>query len=338
LLGGNYQSQVNVQGRGIEMEIEKVLHILQDGRFHSGEVIGKELGISRAAVWKVLQKAKEESGIAIHRVPGKGYRLANPLSLLDSSRLLPSLAELSWALSLRSQIDSTNAEALRLMAGRSRQPLVVLAEAQSNGRGRRGRHWVSPYGENLYFTLGCSVAEGFAQLAGLSLVVGIATLRALESEGLANGGLKWPNDIYSHGKKIAGILVEIAGDPADLCQVAIGIGVNVNMTESASSIDQEWTSLRLQLGRFVDRSALAIQLAQQLQRYLQRFLDRGFHAFKDEWEQAHLWQGEECLLSTPLTSIEGVVLGVDGQGGIRLRVDGREQVFCGGELSLRRIE
>jgi len=69
------------------MEIEKVLHILQDGRFHSGEVIGKELGISRAAVWKVLQKAKEESGIAIHRVPGKGYRLANPLSLLDSSRL-----------------------------------------------------------------------------------------------------------------------------------------------------------------------------------------------------------------------------------------------------------
>ena len=123
--------------------------------------------------------------------------------------------------------------------------LVIVAEQQTAGRGRRGRAWVSP-GENLYYSLAITVG-GARELEGLSLVVGLAVLRALESLGVRDAGLKWPNDLLQGGKKIAGILLELSGDPADLCHVVIGIGINVNM-KTVTDIGQPWTSLREALG------------------------------------------------------------------------------------------
>lgn len=120
------------------------------------------------------------------------------------------------------------------------------------------------------------------------------------------------------GKKIAGILLELSGDPADLCHVVIGIGINVNM-KTATDIGQPWTSLREALGELVDRSRLLSALNRQLADYLDRHSREGFAASREEWESCNLWQGAQVILSTALSSIEGRVLGVDSRGALRPR-------------------
>lgn len=309
----------------------QLLRLLADGRFHSGEELGALLGVSRSAVWKQLQLLQETTGLSLFKVRGKGYRLAHPISLLSETALQARLAHLQ--VRVEERIDSTNAWAIRQLASVS-PPFLVLAEAQSAGRGRRGRQWLSPYGANLYFSLAIRVDRSATQLQALSLVVGVAVLRVLRLEGVSNVGLKWPNDLMAGGKKVAGILLELNGDPADLCSVVIGIGVNVNMLRG-DGIDQPWTSLQLETGRQIDRTRLAVALAEELERVLRQHREQGFAAFHCEWEANHLWQGREVRLISGVHEVSGTVRGVTGDGALRLAIAGDEQVFSGGELSLR---
>lgn len=308
-----------------------LLKLLQDGRFHSGEALGAALGVSRSAIWKQLQSLQEELGLAVHTVRGRGYRLQSPMILLDEA-----LLQADWPCSVLSSVDSTNAEALRRLARGDAPPFLVLSERQQAGRGRRGRNWVSPFGDNLYYSLALPVGGGMRQLEGLSLVVGLALLHALRALGVANVGLKWPNDLLVNGRKIAGVLLELYGDPADLCHVVIGVGVNVNMQPgSRVAIDQPWTSMRSELGNLVDRNQLVVAFNTQLVRYLAQHHQHGFSSLQEEWQDNHLWQGRNVVLVSGANAVEGVVLGVDQSGAIRLSVDGVERSFSGGELGLR---
>jgi BirA family biotin operon repressor/biotin-[acetyl-CoA-carboxylase] ligase len=313
-----------------------LLKLLQDGQFHSGEALGAALGVSRAAVWKQLQALQGELGIVIHKVRGRGYRLEAPLHLLDAQRLnAPSVAP-QWLAHVHSSADSTNAEALRLTAAAQQIPFYVVAERQTSGRGRRGREWVSPFGENLYYSLVLRIDGGMRQLEGMSLVVGLALLQVIRDAGVVNAGLKWPNDVLVGKRKLAGILLELSGDPADVCHVVIGIGLNVNMRPSGQqAIGQPWTSLQEELGQVLDRNELIIALNQQLERYLAIQLRDGFAALQTQWQSNHLWQGCAVALTAGNDPVEGVVVGVDRSGAIRLNVNGQEQSFSGGELSLR---
>lgn len=313
-----------------------LLKLLQDGQFHSGEALGVALGISRSAVWKKLQGLERELGVEIFKVPGRGYRLSSPMSLLDADLIAQASGRVGWPVSLVTTIDSTNAEVFRRLERGVKAPFVLLAECQTAGRGRRGRVWVSPFAENLYCSLVLRVDGGMSQVEALSLTVGLAVARALKTLGVAAVGLKWPNDVLWEGRKLSGILLELAGDPADVCHVVIGIGINVNMpVEATVSIDQPWTSLRQCLGGSVDRNQLAIELLQQLHIHLERHWQGGFAALREEWEALHVWRGRTVSLTAGQNTIVGAVLGVDVRGGIRLAVEGREQVFSGGELSLR---
>ena len=311
----------------------QLLRLLADGRFHSGEELGNLLGISRSAVWKQLQQLQAESGVRLYKLRGKGYRLEQPLSLLSEERLAKQLPNLR--LYLEERVDSTNAMALRLLPA-SAPPFLVLAEAQTAGRGRRGRQWVSPYGENLYFSLVIRIERSATQLQALSLVVGLAVLNTLRQMGVAQVGLKWPNDLLVGQKKIAGILLELNGDPADICHVVIGIGINANML-AVEGVDQDWTSMRLETGRPVDRNALAVSLLEELEWLLALHKEQGFAVFHREWESNHIWQGCPVRLISGVHEIAGTVLGVTVDGALRLRLDadGNEQVYSGGELSLR---
>ncbi|NWD51127.1 bifunctional biotin--[acetyl-CoA-carboxylase] ligase/biotin operon repressor BirA [Pseudomonas gingeri] len=311
-----------------------LLKLLKDGRFHSGEALGAALGVSRSAVWKQLQQLEAELGLSIHKVRGRGYQLASPLVLLDQQAIAAAKPSPTWPVHVYESIDSTNAEALRLVERAARVPFVVVAERQTAGRGRRGRQWVSPFAENIYYSLLLRVDGGMRQLEGLSLVVGLAVLHALRELGIPGAGLKWPNDVLVGNKKIAGILLELVGDPADVCHVVLGIGINVNM-QVADQVDQQWTSARLETGRPVDRNQLIASLSEKLQDYLQRHQAAGFAAIQAEWEQNHLWQGREVSLVAGTNIIDGTVLGIDLQGALRLRVEGVENAFSGGELSLR---
>lgn len=311
-----------------------LLELLKDGRFHSGEALGAALGVSRSAVWKQLQLLEAELNLPIHKVRGKGYRLASPLVFLNARDISRSAPSLQWPIYIYDSIDSTNAEALRLVGIAQAAPFLVLAEQQVAGRGRRGRKWVSPFAQNIYYSLVLRIEDGLRQLEGLSLVVGLAVIQALRESGVQDAVLKWPNDVLVGQKKIAGILLELVGDPADICHVVIGIGVNVNM-QKADEVDQQWTSVQLETGAAADRNALVAQVGLQLQCYLDRHKASGFAALQEEWERNHAWQGRAVSLIAGVNCVDGVVLGVDRQGALRLSVDGVEKAYSGGELSLR---
>lgn len=311
-----------------------LLKLLEDGAFHSGEDLGAAIGVSRSAVWKKLQQLESELGVEIHKVRGRGYRLARPLSLLNDARLQEANSSLGWTTCVLDSVDSTNAEAMRLVAKAEALPLLVVAERQTAGRGRRGRKWVSPFAENVYFSLALRIEGGMRQIEGLSLLVGLAVVSMLRELGVANAGLKWPNDILVGGRKLSGVLLELTGDPADVCHVVIGVGINVNM-RNAPEVDQSWTSMMLETGAPLDRNAVVVSLSDHLARYLGKHSEFGFGAFQAEWEQNHLWQGQRVTLFSGMEEIEGVVLGINAIGALRLQVGEQESVFSGGELSLR---
>lgn len=314
------------------MDMLKLLTLLADGDFHSGNELGAEIGISRAAVWKRLQGLTDEFGLELQSVSGKGYRLSQPLSLIDLNSLqasFPSLPIFAY-----DSISSTNEYAKKLLATQS-APLAVLAEHQTQGRGRRGREWNSPYAKNLYLSFVWPVTQGMAQIDGLSLVIGLAVVRAVKQVVGTTAQLKWPNDVLINNAKVAGILLELVGDPADLCNVVIGIGVNLNMTGTNQAIDQQWTSLALETGKQIDRTKFAQSILESLDWYLDKQKNYGFSSLKAEWLNVHAWQGREVVLSAGNELVRGRVTGIGEKGEICLLVDGQERLFIGGELSLR---
>lgn len=313
----------------------KLLKLLGDGRFHSGQDLGDGLGVSRSAVWKQLQQMETEFNIKVHKVRGRGYKLETPISFLDADEIAASMgAVASWPVIVHDSLGSTNATAVKLVGEQVAAPFIVLAERQTAGRGRRGRKWISPFGENIYYSLTLRIDGGMRQIEGLSLLVGLAVLKTLRAAGVQQAGLKWPNDVLVGQRKIAGILLELIGDPADVCHVIIGVGINVNMTD-ATEVDQLWTSVRLETGLHVNRNRLAGELSSNIQAYLVEHQSKGFSAFRAEWESNHLWQGRAVDLLTGAHAVQGTVLGIDAQGALRLQVGGEERVFSGGELSLR---
>lgn len=309
---------------------------LADGDFHSGEHLGELLGVSRTAVWKHLQKL-EALGLDIESVKGKGYRIAGGIELLDWQRIKtivsPEVAGVLNRVDVLESIDSTNRHLMAM--GEAANRVVCLAEHQSQGRGRRGRSWNSPFGKNLYLSLGWQFDGGAASLEGLSLVVGIAVRRALgDSDQLR---LKWPNDLHYQGRKLAGILLEMQGDPAGVCNVVIGIGVNVGMSEgSRSDIDQPWSDTS-ELG-VTSRNQLAGQILDELIPVLLTFGERGFRYYREEWNCYDACRDHPVRLYTPAFEILGVARGVADNGAILIDVDGVTKEFNGGELSLRLVK
>jgi BirA family biotin operon repressor/biotin-[acetyl-CoA-carboxylase] ligase len=311
-----------------------LLKLLKDGRFHSGQVLGAALGVSRSAVWKQLQQLEAEFDVSIHKVRGRGYQLATPLQFLDAEEIARATNHAGWPVHVYDSIDSTNAEALRKVDAGAQAPFLVTAERQTAGRGRRGRKWVSPFAQNVYYSLVLRIEGGMRQIEGLSLVTGLAVMHALQEAGVTKAGLKWPNDVLVADRKIAGILLELVGDPADVCHVVLGIGINVNMQVN-TEVDQQWTSVQLQTSSAVNRNRLVASLNNHLQLLLERHRTGGFEALQSEWEQHHLWQGRAVSLIAGTQRIDGQVLGVDRQGALRLKVGNEEKSYSGGELSLR---
>ena len=317
--------------------MEALVKLLADGEFHAGDDLGERLGVSRAAVWKQVQKL-QQMGLDVQSVKGKGYRLSRPLELLDADAiraLMPAEAHrLLSRLDIHPQATSTNDLAMtQATAGGS--GAVFIAEQQTAGRGRRGRTWISPFGCNLYMSCVWEFYQGAAALEGLSLATGVAVVRALAHLGVEGAGLKWPNDVLLNDAKVAGILLEMTGDPSGRCQVVLGVGVNHLMPDSAATdIDQAWTRLD-EVCPGVSRNALAAAVLSQLLLMLDKFRDAGFAAFHADWEGLDRFRGRDVVIKTGAEDIPGVATGVDRTGGLRLQTPSGELIMKGGELSLR---
>ncbi len=315
-----------------------LLRRLADGAFHSGSELGEILGVSRTAVWKALGKL-ESLGLALESVKGKGYRLKEALDLFDADQILDALPESLRArlvLQVEQSIDSTNTQvnARWLSRPASAPPfLALLAEQQTAGRGRRGRTWQSPFARNIYMSLGFELSGGVEALSGLSLVVGVAIVRALQKLGIQGAGLKWPNDVWIDERKVAGVLVELQGEATTAWRVVVGLGVNVSMTaQQGVQIDQPWISLNeLQP---VSRNHLASLLLQELILVLDEYKGGGFATFIDEWRHYDVLRERAVLVDGG--RLQGVAEGIDAAGALLLRLaDGRLESLNAGELSVR---
>lgn len=319
----------------------KLLKMLADGGFHSGDDLGAELGISRAAVWKQIKKLQGH-GFDIYSVRGKGYRLSEPLSLLDKETLLRGIASeivgKLAGLDVFGSINSTNDHAMTMATEGIASGYFCLAERQFAGRGRRGRQWVSPFGKNVYMSCVWHFYSGAAALEGLSLAAGVAVVRALKGLGVTGLSLKWPNDIYFNSKKLGGILLEMTGDPSGRCQVVLGVGLNIAMPDdSGEKIDQPWTDLESVAG-VTDRNLVVSRLIEELVIMLSEFESKGFLGFRDEWSGLDAYLGKSVVVSTGLSTQHGVASGVDNTGALLLMTDLGMEEIKGGEVSLRPMQ
>lgn len=314
--------------------LNQLLHLLADGDFHSGTALGHHLNMSRAAVWKQL-KGVEALGVKLHRVRGRGYRIAGGLDLLDVEAIQRQLPVLDpvFNVQLHMSLPSTNQTLMQRQQQQSIHGDLVLAEVQTSGRGRLGRQWQSPFGQNIALSLGWHFAGGVTALEGLSLVVGVSLAQALADLGVRQVQLKWPNDVLVDGRKLAGILLEMRGDASGPCQVVIGIGLNVHLMHDPL-IDQPWVSLT-QLGYQLKRNNIVAQMLLRLNQYLVRFVQYGFAAVREEWQHYHCYQDQKVELMHADQTIEGICRGVNLLGGLMIERHGVVETYTGGEISLR---
>ncbi|UNK48805.1 bifunctional biotin--[acetyl-CoA-carboxylase] ligase/biotin operon repressor BirA [Lysobacter sp. S4-A87] len=311
----------------------------------SGDALAQASGQTRAAVWKRIE-ALREAGVAIEAQAGRGYRLAQPIDLLDAAAIREQLpADASSALAGMETawtIDSTNSELLRRPTP-ERGALVLLAERQSGGRGRRGREWASPLAAHLYLSLARQFGGGLARLGGLSLVAGIAAAEALQAAGFAGVRLKWPNDLVVVDpdgalRKLGGILVEGGGEHAGPVRAVIGLGINVRMPAAvAAQIDQPWCDLASLATTPPDRNALAAAVLARLLHALEEFDANGLAGFNARYAALDALAGQGVSMHGATATVHGTALGLADDGALRVRLDnGEERHFHAGEVSVRR--
>ncbi len=315
-----------------------LLRILTDGRFHSGERLGRALGLSRAGVWNLIRRI-EALGLRVFKVRGRGYRLAEALDLFELDGLAARLKKISPELCVEvlDECPSTNTVLAQRAAVGAPHGTVLVCEHQSAGRGRRGHSWVSVVGGSLAFSILWRFSRGTGALGGLSLALAVGAAKALERLGTRGVGVKWPNDLYCGGRKLGGILIESSGDILGPSAVIVGVGINVRLgTQTRERIGAPATDIASHSEAVPSRTAAFVELLESVTGVLARFSREGFAPFREEWLQRHAWQGRRVALSQAGQRVaEGKVLGVAEDGALILAsVDGVER-FHSGELSLR---
>ncbi len=336
----------------MNISTQKLLEQLADGQYHSGESLGELLGISRAAIWKQLQ-ALQTLGVNVQSVKGRGYCVEGGLDLLHRAEIEKGFNELIGdadskltKLIVENELDSTSQYLIKMSAqGEAIHGWVCFAEKQSAGRGRRGRVWQSPFASNLYFSIGWRIHSGVAAVEGLSLAVGVCLCEALEHFGFVDLQLKWPNDLLYKNKKLGGILLEISGDAAGECDLVLGVGLNVSMSEKAAEeIDQPWIDLfsiaNEQARVLPSRDQLAAHLLHALFSMLRNFEAQGFAQWRDPWQKRNAHAGKEITLhmGAKAQAKRGMMLGVNNSGALLLNTEQGVEAFIGGEISLRSLD
>jgi BirA family biotin operon repressor/biotin-[acetyl-CoA-carboxylase] ligase len=322
-----------------------LLRLLADGRVHSGEELAERLAISRAAVWKQLHQLADW-GIKLQATPGRGYRLARPLDPLDADVIRAALPQFAAGrlrnLEVHDELGSTSD---RLLAAAELPPGLFdacLAEFQSAGRGRRGRHWLAPFGSGLCLSVNWTFRDAPAALGALSLAAGVAVLRALHGLRIGGLALKWPNDIVHGRRKLGGVLVDMRGEAAGPAYVVVGAGINLRLPARTrmelQAAGTEVTDLEELVGETPRRSMLAASLINELALALEEFAARGLVAFVDEWRAADALIDQPVRVFQGAHPLDGLARGIDLDGALQLEVGGVRQRILSGEVTVRPLE
>jgi BirA family biotin operon repressor/biotin-[acetyl-CoA-carboxylase] ligase len=319
---------------------ELVLAFLAEAgdEFVSGEAMSDKLGLSRAAVWKHVNALRAQ-GYRIDAVPARGYRLVEIPDRLGELELRPLLNthDLGQVLHWFEEVGSTNDIAKRLADDGAVHGEVVIAEAQTAGRGRRGRAWVSPAGRNLTLSIILRPDLPPSRAPELTLVASVALCQAVRQVGVP-AGIKWPNDLLSRGRKLAGVLTELAADPDRVQWVVLGIGVNVNVRaeEFPEELRDIATSLAVERGEPVPRALFAAAVLSSLEEWLDRHAEDGFPSVREAWRAMSITLDREVRVRASGRELEGVAEDVDEAGALLVRTPaGLERVLAGDVELLR---
>lgn len=317
---------------------EKILALLKDADgFLSGERISGQLGVSRAAVCKSVKKLREE-GYAIESATNKGYRLLASPDLLTQGELLPLLATRYMGRRVYSYevTDSTNRRAREEAERGAPHGSVFFAEEQTNGRGRLGRTWSAPRGAGVWMSVLLRPKLTPADIAQVTLLAGLATCIAIREVTGLPVAIKWPNDIVYEGKKLVGILTEMAAEEDRISALVVGIGVNVNNASFPKELKEKATSLLLAGGRRVSRKELAarilLRLEEEYERFLQHAADR---AFLDRYAQHCATIGSVVRVATGSEEFIGTAVGINETGALLVETGQGVRPVLSGEVSVR---
>jgi BirA family biotin operon repressor/biotin-[acetyl-CoA-carboxylase] ligase len=315
----------------------RLVSFLSTSESRSGEAIAARLECSRTAVWKHIESLRE-LGIAVDAVAGQGYRLREPLELLDEKQIRSGLNARARSsltgLVVLSLVDSSNSW-LQARPVHEQAGLAVLAECQTAGRGRRGQPWISPFGRNLYFSLGWKFESGVGGLGCLPLLLALSACDALGNSGLESHGIKWPNDLQLGGRKLGGCLVEVQGDVSGPCHAVMGVGINVRMPvgcRGTEAIDQAWTDVASGV-QDISRNGLAAALLNALVLNLEQFASEGFDAFMDRWHELDVLSGQALELRHAGQRVRGVSRGISRRGALMLQTPQGVGEYTAGEIT-----
>ena len=322
------------------MSQQRVLEALQaaEGAYLSGQELSRDLGISRAAVWKAVEVLRRQ-GYDIEARTGRGYRLVGAPDLLTQETVERYLIRPRDNFRVLSETDSTNSACRRLALEGAPDGTVVLADCQTAGRGRRGRSFQSPAGKGLFLSILWRPDCAPEQLLPLTALSAVAVCRAIRQVCGAQAQIKWPNDLVLSGRKLAGILTEMAleGESGHVSHVVVGIGINVHqrLTDFDGEVAQIATSLDLALGGSACRAQLAAALLEEMD-ILRREVLFAPEKWLAEYRAACLNIGKTVQLIWGEEREPAQALAVDDRYGLVVRHrDGRVETLRSGEVSVR---
>lgn len=320
---------------------EKILEFLkqQDG-FISGQRICDELGVSRTAVWKYMNSLKKE-GYEIESVTRKGYRLLQSPDLLTREALISSIPEgvIQGELCCFESIDSTNEEAKRRGEMGAAHGSVYVADTQTSGKGRRGRNWLSPAGEDIFFTILLRPELPLDCVSMLTLVAASAVAEGIDKATGQNSQIKWPNDIVLNRKKVCGILTEMNMEIDSIAYVVVGIGINVNRMEFREDIADMATSLKKESGHAIERATLLSEILSAFFRDYKLFLEKqDLSPFLESYNQKLVNVGREVKVIKKGEEIIRTAIGINDRGELIVQdAEGNIEHIFSGEVSVRGI-
>ncbi|MCZ8532330.1 biotin--[acetyl-CoA-carboxylase] ligase [Psychrobacillus psychrodurans] len=308
---------------------EKILSQLINAKGEpvSGQKLADELNISRTMIWKHL-KSIEEDGYVIEAIKKKGYVLQSIPDIVTPEQIIPNLntKQLGRTIDYYTTCESTQIIAADKAREGAPHGTVVIAEEQTDGRGRLDRSWNSTANKGIWMSVIIRPAISPQFAAQFTLVSAVAITQAIQEVTNLTPEIKWPNDILINGKKVTGILTELQADMDIVHSIIIGIGVNVNQELSAfeESIQKTATSLKIENGEEIDRSLLAAKILYYLEKYGDLYVENGFKPIKILWESHNCTIGKRIRATTLRETLEGVALGITNDGVLEIKLDSGE--------------
>lgn len=318
-----------------------ILSALRASDWSSGADLSTRLGVTRAAIWARIEELRR-LGYQIEASPHRGYRLLATPDRLHADDLLARLGlvrVIGREIRVFQETASTSDLLERLARDGVPEGLVLFAETQTRGRGRLGRNWVSPPGKGLWFSVLLRPPLRPQAATRLTVAAAVAIIRAIRTQLPIVPEIKWPNDIMIQGRKIAGVLTELTGELDSIRHVTLGVGVNVNLeaADFPATVAPTATSLRLALGRTVDRPALAAALLRELDEAYAAILEDRFVALANEWSDACFTLGRPVTVTAGQRRVAGRAEALDDEGALLVRTEyGHLERVVGGDVTLEK--